>query len=60
MTKCIHCERSDLQVPLLQMWYRGQEVYICPQCLPLLIHRPEKLAEKLPGMQPGRPVEHEH
>jgi hypothetical protein len=41
------------------MWYRGQEVYICPQCLPLLIHQPEKLAEELPGMQPGRPAEHE-
>jgi len=32
-------------------------VYICPQCLPILIHKPEKLSKKLPGMNLSRPVE---
>jgi recombinational DNA repair protein (RecF pathway) len=58
MAACIHCEKTDQQVPLLQMVYQGKEVFICPQCLPLLIHKPEKLEEKLPGMQPGKPAEH--
>jgi hypothetical protein len=59
MNICINCEKTEEQVPLLHMCYRGEEVYICPQCLPVLIHKPEKLAAKLPGMQPGEPVKHE-
>ena len=60
MTQCLQCEKTDGQVPLLRMIYRGEEFHICPQCLPVLIHKPEKLAGKLPGMQPGKPAEHEH
>jgi hypothetical protein len=60
MNICLNCGKSEEQVPLLQMRYRDAEVFICPQCLPVLIHKPEKLAEKLPGMQPGKPAEHEH
>ncbi len=60
MHTCLNCEKSEQQVPLLQMRYQGAEVYICPQCLPVLIHKPEKLADKLPGMQAGKPAEHEH
>jgi len=58
MKKCINCDRSDQQVPLLVMEYQDRDLHICPQCLPLLIHKPEKLSQKLPGMQPGKPVEH--
>ncbi len=60
MSQCLQCEKNDGQVPLLRMIYQGGEVQICPQCLPVLIHEPEKLAEKLPGMQAGKPPEHEH
>ncbi len=49
-----------MYVPLLQMRYQGADVTICPQCLPVLIHRPEKLADILPGMQAGKPAMHEH
>ncbi len=58
---CIYCERSEEEVPLIQMRYRGGEVYICPQHLPILIHQPERLAGKLPGAEnlaPGE--EHNH
>jgi hypothetical protein len=58
MAACISCEKTDQQVPLLQMVYQGKEVFICPQCLPVLIHKPEKLEEKLLGMKPGKPAEH--
>jgi recombinational DNA repair protein (RecF pathway) len=60
MTICIHCQKSEEQVPLLQMRYRGSEICICPQCLPVLIHKPEKLAGELPGLEISIPVEHEH
>ena len=58
MKQCINCDKTDAQVSLLQMIYRGEEVHICPQCLPVLIHKPEKLADKLLGMQPGKSAEH--
>ena len=35
-----------------QLGGREKEFYICPQCLPTLIHKPDQLADKLPGFQP--------
>jgi hypothetical protein len=46
---CIVCERTDHEVPLLLMSYLGVEYSICPQHLPILIHKPEQLADRLPG-----------
>lgn len=60
MIMCLHCEKTDQQVPLLRMIYRGEEILICPQCLPVLIHKPEKLDGKLPGMQAGSLTDQEH
>jgi hypothetical protein len=57
---CLNCNISDERVPLLVMQFRAETIYICPQCLPALIHKPEKLVDKLPGMQAGKPPEHEH
>ncbi len=58
-TVCIYCERSSDVVPLLPMLYQGKEVWICPQHLPVLIHRPSQLADKLPGVEQNlRPAEH--
>jgi hypothetical protein len=60
MKQCLNCEKSEEQVPLLKMQFQGKEEYICPQCLPVLIHKAEKLTDKLPGMHAGKPAEHEH
>ena len=60
MNTCLNCARTEEQVPLLTMQFRGEQVHICPQCLPVLIHKPEKLADKLPGMEFVKPAEHEH
>jgi hypothetical protein len=38
-------------VPLLALTYQGKTYHICPQHLPLLIHQPEKLADRLPGAE---------
>jgi hypothetical protein len=46
---CLYCERDASQVPLLALRYRDQDLWICPQHLPILIHKPEQLADKLPG-----------
>lgn len=42
--RCLNCGRSSDQAPLLQLKYTGNEKWICPQCLPILIHHPERLA----------------
>ena len=46
---CLACERSSDEVPLIAMRYRGENMWICPQHLPVLIHKPEQLTAKLPG-----------
>ena len=47
--KCIVCERDSNTVPLLVIWHQGKNYWICPEHLPVLIHRPHELADKLPG-----------
>lgn len=46
---CMVCERDENQVPLLKVDFKGNDYYICPQHIPVLIHDPGKLAGKLPG-----------
>ena len=46
---CLACERDSAAVPILQFEYRGESHAICSQHLPLLIHDPAKLADRLPG-----------
>ena len=57
---CIHCGRNSNQIPLLALDYQGQEFSICAQHLPILIHSPAKLADKLPGLAQVAPAEHHH
>ena len=59
--KCVVCERNAQQAPLLSVQYRDQTYWICPQHLPILIHKPEQLAGKLPGIENLLPPEdHQH
>lgn len=57
---CLYCERGDDEVPLVSLFYRGTEMWICPQHLPILIHKPAQLADLLPGVERLVPVEPEH
>ena len=49
--RCLYCERNSDQTPLIALEYQGTAYKICPQHLPLLIHNPAKLANKLPGAE---------
>ena len=49
MHTCFNCGRSDHEFPLIPLNFRGEALAICPQCLPVLIHKPVTLTEKLPG-----------
>ena len=48
---CLNCGTSEKDRPLLTIKFQSREFYICPQCLPILIHRPYQLGEKLPGIK---------
>ncbi len=48
---CLYCERDSQAVPLIQLDYLDQVLWICPQHFPILIHQPAKLAGRLPGAE---------
>jgi hypothetical protein len=54
---CLYCERTSDQAPLIALKFRGAEAWICPQHLPILIHKPDQLAGKLPGIETLGPPE---
>jgi hypothetical protein len=58
--KCLRCEQSEQEVPILKVFFRGNETAICSSCLPILIHRPHELAGKLEGAEALNPSEHDH
>jgi len=57
---CFNCSRPETVIPLVSLRYAGNQTWICSQCLPVLIHHPQQLADKLAGaekMSSGPPVE---
>ncbi|CAG0935588.1 hypothetical protein TFLX_04430 [Thermoflexales bacterium] len=58
LARCVNCERTVDEVPLLNLTQRHGVAYICPQCLPILIHKPQQLQNKLPGTEALQPHEH--
>jgi hypothetical protein len=57
---CLNCGRSSNEIPLLNFEYRDGTFQLCPQCLPVIIHKPQNLAGKLPGAEGFAPANHEH
>ena len=56
---CLVCKRGDAATPLLELTYRGDALWLCPQHLPILIHDPARLTGLLPGAENLSPAEHE-
>ena len=57
--RCIVCEQDNQNVPLMPFDFKGKSCWICPQDLPILIHKPASLAGKLPGLERIVPPKHE-
>jgi hypothetical protein len=51
LSKCLSCGKTENQFPLVQLRFKGITQWICPQCLPALIHKPGAIAAKLPGAE---------
>jgi hypothetical protein len=58
---CLNCEKSECETPLLHLHYNGENLWICSQCLPTLIHAPQKLVGKIKNADQIKPAEqHKH
>jgi hypothetical protein len=44
---CFQCQIAETETPLLTLTFNNKPLWICPQCLPALIHHPERVADKL-------------
>lgn len=57
---CLNCGRPETAIPLVSLRYNGDQAWICSQCLPVLIHHPQRLAGRLANAENLEPAEHEH
>lgn len=57
---CFNCGRTEMEIPLVTLRYEREREWICSQCFPTLIHKPQKLSGKLPNIENVPPAEHEH
>ncbi len=55
---CLYCQQDSDSVPLIALRYRGEERWICPQHLPILIHNPTMLSGILPGAEALKGADH--
>jgi hypothetical protein len=55
---CLVCQRTDQEIPLIVLEYQGQDLRICPQHMPILIHNPTELTGKLSGAEGMSPADH--
>ena len=44
---CLNCARTDEEIPLIALQFKGGRNWICSECLPILIHHSHELADKL-------------
>ncbi len=56
--RCLVCEQSSQEIPLIEIHYQQHSYWICPQHFPTLIHQPHLLVGKLPGAERLQPHEH--
>ena len=49
--QCLYCNQNSDEAPLINIQFKGTTYWICPQHLPILIHKPATLADKLPGAE---------
>ena len=48
---CMFCNRTENEIPLLQVDFKSMHYWICPQHIPVLIHDPQKLTGILPDAE---------
>lgn len=49
--KCLNCDESEQNVPLVAARYSGENIWICANCMPVLIHKSDQLIGKLASIK---------
>ena len=44
---CLVCGKTEKELPLIDIRYNGKTANLCSQCIPVMIHKPEMMAQKL-------------
>jgi len=44
--RCLNCERDQTASPLMVWRYPGKDLWVCPECLPALIHHRQEFLDK--------------
>ena len=57
MKTCFNCQTTENEIPLLDLHYQENKLFICPRCLPQLIHKPANLIGTLPGAETIQPAD---
>jgi hypothetical protein len=55
--KCIACDKTADKSPLIPFEFKDSTYWICPQHMPILIHKPDQLVGKLPGAEDLDPAD---
>ena len=42
--KCLNCNSTQDEVPMILWHYKEREIWLCANCLPLMVHKREQLA----------------
>lgn len=57
MKTCFNCGTTEKEIPLLDLHYQEKKLFICPRCLPKLIHKPSELVGSLAGAENIQPAD---
>ncbi|MCP4141070.1 MAG: hypothetical protein GY755_12435 [Chloroflexi bacterium] len=57
MKTCFNCNSTENDIPLIELTYQEKKIFICPGCVPKLIHNPGTLVGTLPGAENLKPAD---
>lgn len=45
-SQCLNCGQTEAEAPMVLFHYQGRELWVCADCLPVMIHKRPLLMEK--------------
>lgn len=58
---CFNCQRNETEIPVIAWRYQGQALWVCGECMPLLIHKwPQVVGRFAQAEEAPLDVSHDH
>lgn len=51
--RCFNCARDEYVIPLIAWRFQGRDLWVCSECMPLLIHKWRQVQEQLAKVESG-------